>query len=110
MPLYLAPFISAITGTLAWIARAIIPGLMSTMFIAVLTRVGLFVVYLIAVNAAVDVLLDHASTYLSGLPGDLISLMTLTGLINAMNIIASAYLFKLTLRIDSVKLLASKAS
>lgn len=109
MVAFLAPFVGAVTGTIAWVARIAVPGIMSSLFLAVLTRIGLFLVYLVALNAGVDYLIDQASTYLSGLPGDVISLMTLTGLINALNIITSAYLFKLTLRIDAVKLLASKS-
>lgn len=109
MVAFLAPFVTAVTGTIAWVARIAVPGIMSSLFLAVLTRIGLFLVYLVALNAGVDYLIGQASTYLSGLPGDVISLMTLTGLINALNIITSAYLFKLTLRIDSVKLLASKS-
>lgn len=109
IPAFLGPFFGAVTASLGWVAKVALPGMLGSLFLAVLTRVGLLVVYFIAVNAAVDILIDQASGYLSGLPADVLSVMTLTGLVNAMNIITSAYLFKLTLRIDAVKLLASKA-
>lgn len=109
MTLFLAPFIAAITGTLSWGLRLVIPGLLASAFSAVLVRIGLYLIWLFAVTAGVNKLLEIAEGYLTGVPSDLIAIMTMTGLINAMNIIASAYLFKLTLKIDSVKLLSSKA-
>jgi len=108
MPIILGPFFAAITGSIGWVARLVLPALLSQVFLAVLTRIGLFVLFFIATNAAVGVLLTQATGYLSGLPSDLIQIMSLSGIVNALNIIASAYLFKLTLKIDSVKLLASK--
>lgn len=110
MALFLAPFVSAITGTIGWASRVVLPGLMTGFFAHVLVRVGLWLVYFVALTAAVNVLLNMAETQLGALPGDVISFMKLTGLLNAMNIIASAYLFKLTLKIDAVKLLSSRAT
>lgn len=106
--LFLAPFIRAITGTIGWASRVVLPGLLTGFFAHLLVRIGLVVVYFVATTSAVNFLLNLVESNLGSLPGDVISLMKLTGLLNAMNIIASAYLFKLTLKIDAVKLLASK--
>jgi len=107
MPVFLAPFIAPILAAIAWLARIALPALLGQVFIGLLLRIGLVVAFFIATTAAVNVLMAQASGYLGGLPGDLLSLMGATGLINAMNIIGSAYLFKLTLKIDAVKLLSS---
>lgn len=104
----LGPFFGAITATIGWLGRTVLGGLLSQLVLGLLVRVGLVVAFFIATNVAVQKLLTMAQGYVSSLPGDLIALMTLTGLVNAMNIIASAYLFKLTLKIDAVKLLGSK--
>jgi len=107
LPLFLAPFIAPVIATIGWAVRIAVPALLSQVFIGMLVRVGLVVAFFIGMNVAVGTLMAQASGYLGGLPGDLLGLMTATGMINAMNIIASAYLFKLTLKIDSVKLLSS---
>ncbi|MEO5355318.1 MAG: DUF2523 domain-containing protein [Magnetococcus sp. XQGC-1] len=110
LPLFLGPFVSAITGSIGWLARSALPFLIGHVFSSFLARIALWVVFLVATTVAVEKLLEMAQGFMSGLPADVLNVMQLTGMINAMNIIASAYLFKLTLKIDSVKLLASKSS
>ncbi|MEO5355257.1 MAG: DUF2523 domain-containing protein [Magnetococcus sp. XQGC-1] len=110
LPLFLGPFVSAITGSLGWVARSVLPFIIGHVFSSFLARVLLWVVFLVATTVAVEKLLEMAQGYVSGLPGDVLNVMQLTGMINAMNIIASAYLFKLTLKIDAVKLMASKSA
>jgi hypothetical protein len=107
---FLAPFITPIITTLAWVARVALPAVMSHFFIGMLFRVGLWVLYFMATGVAVNTMLGWAQGYMAGIPSDVIQIMTLTGIINAMNIIASAYLFKLTLKIDAVKLVSSRES
>lgn len=110
MPVFLGPFFAAITGSLGWIARVVLPTLLGSFVAHVLVRIGLYLVYLGAVMFAVNQLIAMASSTLTGLPADLLQIMTMSGMITAMNIIASAYVFKLTMRIDYVKLLTSKVS
>lgn len=106
---FLGPFFKAVTGSVGWLGRSVLPFIVGHVFSSVLARIALWVVFLVASTVAVEKLLEMAQGYVSGLPADVLNVMQLTGMINAMNIIASAYLFKLTLKIDAVKLMASKA-
>lgn len=110
IPLFLGPFVAAITASIGWLARSALPLLFGHVFSSFLARIALWVVFLIATTAGVSQLLEIAQGYMTGLPADVLNVMQLTGMINAMNIIASAYLFKLTLKIDAVQLVASKST
>ncbi|MEO5351065.1 MAG: DUF2523 domain-containing protein [Magnetococcus sp. YQC-3] len=107
---FIGPFVAAITTSIGWLGRSVLPFIVGHVFSSFLARVALWVVFLVATTAAVTKLLEMAQGYVSGLPADVLNVMQLTGMMNAMNIIASAYLFKLTLKIDAVKLMASKSA
>ncbi|MHB0992094.1 MAG: DUF2523 family protein [Burkholderiales bacterium] len=90
--------IQPILLALRWLGVSIVPWLISGAISAVVGRILLAVAYFSAVSVAANYVVSLASSQLSGVPANIFNGVQYFGVLTAISIVISAYMFKLALK------------